>query len=94
MTKEARKKEKAVKKLDKAVRKAVDSGVSQTAIEGTVDAAITDTAKKAPGKKSAVLEGSDLDAERVTSKPPTVKLKKLPGKTKPALLTRKRGKKS
>jgi hypothetical protein len=94
MTKETLKRKKAVKKLDKAVRKAVDKGVSQTVIEGTVDAAITKAAKKAPAKKSTALENSDPDAEPVTSKPATPKLKKLPGKRKPPTLTLKRAKNS
>jgi hypothetical protein len=93
MTKDARKKEKAVKKLDKAVRKAVDKGVSQSVVESTVDAAIAN-ASKSPSKQSAALENSDPDAEPVTSKPPPAKLKKLPGKTKPPTLTLKRGRNS
>jgi hypothetical protein len=91
MTKEARKKEKAVKKLDKAVRKALDKSVSQSVVESTVDAAITKTSRKIPAKTSAVLENSDPDAEAVTSQPPAAKLKKLPGKRKPPVLTLKRG---
>lgn len=93
MTKEARKKEKAVKKLDKAVRKAVDKGVTQSVVETTVDAAITKSAKS-PSKKSTALENSDPDAEPVTSRPPLAKLKKLPGKRKPPTLTLKRAKNS
>jgi hypothetical protein len=93
MTKEARKKEKAVKKIDKAVRKAVDKGVSQFVVESTVDAAITKAAR-APRKKTAALENSDPDTEPVTSKSPVAKLKKLPGKTKPPTLPLKRGESS
>jgi hypothetical protein len=94
MAKKTDKKEKAVKRLDKAVRKAVDKGVSQAVVESTVDAAITKAAKRVPAKKSAALENSDPDAEPVTSRPPMAKLKKLPGKTKPPTLTLKRGKNS
>jgi hypothetical protein len=93
MSNETRKKEKAVRKLDKAVRKAVDKGVSQSVVESTVDAAITKAAK-VPAKKPATLENSDPDAEQVTSKPPAAKLKKLPRKRKPPTLTLKRGKNS
>jgi hypothetical protein len=93
MTKEALKKEKAVRKIDKAVRKAVDKGVSQSVVESTVDAAIIKAAK-APAKKSAALENSDPDAEPVTSKPPVAKLKELPGKQTPPTSSLKRGKNS
>jgi hypothetical protein len=91
MTKEARKQNKAVEKIRKAIRKAVDKGVSQSVVESTVDAAIIKAAKKAPAKKSAALENSDPDAEPVTSKPPTPKLKKLPGKHTPPTSPLKRG---
>ena len=87
MTKKTRKPEKAVKKLDKAVRKAVDKGVSQTVVENTVEAAIGKAAKKLPAKKSVALEDDDSDAESATSNPRAVKLKKLPGKTKPPTRT-------
>lgn len=94
MTKEARKRNKAVEKIRKAIRKAVDNGVSQSVIEDTVDAAITKATKTVPATKSAVPAGSDLDAEPVAPKPRAVMLKKLPGKTKPPTLTLKRAKKS
>jgi fatty acid-binding protein DegV len=87
MTKKTRKREKAVKKLYKAVRKAVDKGVSQTVVENTVEAAIGKAAKKLPAKKSVALEDDDSDAESATSNPRAVKLKKLPGKTKPPTRT-------
>lgn len=58
----------------------MDKGVSQTLIEGTVDAAITKAAKKAPAKKSGVMKDDDSGAELMASKLPTPKLKKLPGK--------------
>jgi hypothetical protein len=80
MTKEARKKEKAVKKIDRAVRKAVDKGVSQTAVEKTVQAAITKVSKKRVPKKAATASRGEKPS-----------LKKLPGKTRPPTLTLKRG---
>jgi hypothetical protein len=79
MTKEARKKEKAVKRIDKAVRKAVDKGVSQRVVEETVQAAITKVAKKRVPKKAATAWRGEKPS-----------LKKLPGKTKPPTLTLKR----
>ena len=94
MTEQTRKQKKAIKKLDKAVRKAVDKGLSQTVVENAVDAAIGKAAKKVPTKRSGVMMDDDSEAEPVTSKPPTPKLKKLPGKLTPSTLTLKRGKKS
>jgi hypothetical protein len=86
MTKEARKKEKAVKKLDKAVRKAVDKGVSQSVVESTVDAAITKAARNAPAKTAAATMDDDPGTEEVSAK-----TAKLPGLHKTGDITLKRG---
>jgi hypothetical protein len=78
MTKDARKKEKAVKKLDKAVRKAVDKGVSQTVVEDTV--------------KTAMARAADIDPDASEPAPETKsKVRKIPGLHKTGDITLKRG---
>jgi hypothetical protein len=91
MTKETRKKEKAVKKIDKAVRKTVIKGVSQTVVENTVKAAMVKGAKKAPVKKATGKQILNPDAEPAPSTPAKEALKKLPGKRKPPALAPKVG---
>ena len=54
MTNEERKREKAVKKIEAAFRKAVGKGVSKRAIEDTVGQAIIEATEKVAAKKAAV----------------------------------------
>ncbi len=54
MTNEERKREKAVKKIETAVRKALGKGVSKKAIEDTVGQAIVEATEKVAAKKAAV----------------------------------------
>ena len=94
MTKETRKREKAVEKIRKAIRKAVDKGVSQTGVESAVEQAMSKSAKKVQAKDSATKMDDDPATEVATSRPAKAQLKKLPGKRKPPTLTLKRGKSS
>jgi hypothetical protein len=86
MAKEARKKEKAIKKLDKAVRKAVDKGVSQSAVENTVEKAMAKTAKQVTAKTAPTTMDDDPGTEEVTAK-----AAKLPGLNKHSNIVLKRG---
>jgi hypothetical protein len=94
MTKETRKRKKAIKKLDTAVQKAVDRGISQAVIEGTVEQAIGKHDEKGPEAETAALGPDDPDAEPATSKSAKKQLKKLSSKSKAAASNRKQLKKS
>jgi hypothetical protein len=54
MTNEERKRDKAVKKIETAVRKALGKGVSKKEIEDTVGQAIVEATEKVAAKKAAV----------------------------------------
>jgi hypothetical protein len=54
MTNKERKHEKAIKKIETAVKKAIGKGVSKKAIEDTVELAIVQATEIVPGKKMAV----------------------------------------
>jgi hypothetical protein len=86
MTKESLKRKKAVKKLDKAVRKAVNKGLSQAVVAYTVEAAIGKDRSKAPAGKAATTMDDDPATEAVTPR-----AAKLPGRNKPTDVTFKRG---
>ena len=54
MTNKERKHEKAVKKIEVAVRKALDKGVSKKVVEDTVGQAIVNATEKGVAKKTTV----------------------------------------
>jgi hypothetical protein len=81
MTKESRKKDKAIKKIDKAVHKAVDKGISQTAVEETVKSAMN-TGGKAHSAKAKMDEESSLNDEPMIPYEETHTIKKGLGKRK------------
>src|SRR5664280_2433378 len=85
MTNEARKREKAVKKIETAVRKAVGKGVSQKVVEDTVGQAIAKATEKVAAKKEAVKKTPAKEApakKAVAKKAPAKKavVKKAPVK--------------
>jgi hypothetical protein len=92
MTKQTLKRKKAIKKLDKAVRKAVDKGLSQTLVGNTVEKALGRGNKKVPAEKAEPLEADDPPMESVASKTAKKQLTKLPGKPKPLTTKLKRRK--
>jgi len=89
MAKKAEKQEKAVRKIRKAIRKAVDTGVSATVVSATVEDAMSDNGgSEAPATaKSAKMpvgaKSTDVTFKRGVTVPPT----KSSGK--PAILNKK-----
>jgi hypothetical protein len=82
MTKETRKREKAVQKIKKAVRKAVDKGVNQTVVEDTVELALAKTSDK---------KGVSSNVKPKVANPAKEQKRSLSGKRKPPTLTLKTG---
>jgi len=83
MTNKERKHEKAVKKIETAVRKAVARGVSGREIEGAVGHAIVQATEKVAAKKAAAMRTLTAPVEKVvTEKVPVEKVvaKKAPVK--------------
>src|ERR1700751_585648 len=62
MANEERKREKAVKKIEAAVRKAMGKGVSRKVIEDTVGQALVKTVDNVPAKKTAVKRSPATEA--------------------------------
>jgi len=56
MTKEARKQNKAVRKIQKAIRKAIGKGVSQAVVENAVKMAVTSAADVDPDASEPIAE--------------------------------------